>query len=98
MTNQQGLGTLKYMSPEQAVRPKDITVRSDMFSLGITLFELFTGQILQSPHHVFEIMSARTTRDSLMGKLLALGIKCPDEELGIFELVLDMFLIGPKGR
>ncbi len=33
-----------------------------------------------------------------MGKLLALGIKCPDEELGIFELVLDMFLIGPKGR
>jgi len=59
VTRQQGLGTLKYMSPEQAVRPKDITVRSDMFSLGITLFELFTGQILQSPHHVFEIMSAR---------------------------------------
>jgi serine/threonine protein kinase len=98
VTRQQGLGTLKYMSPEQAVRPKDVTVRSDMFSLGITLFELFTGQILPSPHHVFEIMSARTSRDSTMGKLLALGVRCPDEELGIFELVLDMFLTGPKGR
>jgi len=98
VTRQQGLGTLKYMSPEQAVRPRDVTVRSDMFSLGITLFELFTAQILPSPHHVFEIMSARTSRDSIMGKLLALGVRCRDAELAIFELVLDMFLIGPKGR
>jgi serine/threonine protein kinase len=95
---QQGLGTLKYMSPEQAVRPKDVTVRADIFSLGITLFELFTGQILQSPHHVFEIMSARASRDGTMGKLLALGIKCPDEHVGIFQLILDMFLTAPKGR
>ena len=98
VTMQQGLGTVKYMSPEQAVRPKDVTVRSDMFSLGITLFELFTAQILQSPHHIFEIMSARASRDGTMGKLLALGIKCPDEHLGIFEFILDMFLTAPKGR
>lgn len=98
VTMQQGLGTLKYMSPEQAVRPKDVTVRSDMFSLGISLFELFTGQILQSPHHIFEIMSARASRDGTMGKLLALGIKCPDEHVGIFEFILDMFLTAPKGR
>lgn len=98
VTKQQGLGTLKYMSPEQAVRPKDVTVRSDMFSLGITLFELFTGQILPSPHHVFEIMSARASRESTMGKLLTLGVKCRDSELGVFEFILDMFLTAPKGR
>lgn len=98
VTRQQGLGTLKYMSPEQAVRPKEVTVRSDMFSFGITLFELFTGQILSSPHHVFEIMSARTSRANIMGKLYSLGVKCSFGEENLFSLILDMFLIGPKGR
>lgn len=98
MTMQQGLGTLKYMSPEQAVRPRDVNVRSDVFSLGITLYELFTGQILQSPHHIFEIMRARMSRDGIMAKLISLGLKCPYEDVGVFELILDMFLSAPKSR
>ncbi|HLW80693.1 MAG TPA: serine/threonine-protein kinase [Candidatus Acidoferrales bacterium] len=98
VTRQQGLGTLKYMSPEQAVRPKDVTVRSDMFSLGITLYELFTAQILPSPHHVFEIMSARLKRENIIAKLWSLGVKCPSEHAGLFELLLDLFLTAPNGR
>ncbi len=97
-SHQRGLGTFKYMSPEQAIRPKDVTVRSDMFPLGITLFELFTGRILPSPHHVFEIMSVRRNRDSITGKLFALGLRCPPVEEDIFNLVLDMFLNRPKSR
>jgi len=50
------------MSPEQAMAPREVTVRSDIYSFGITLFELFTGQILASPHHVFEILNARLER------------------------------------
>jgi serine/threonine protein kinase len=98
MTLQQGLGTQKYMSPEQAVRPKDVTVRSDIFSFGITLFELFTGRILESQHHVFEIMTARNSRRTIMAKMTSLGIHPRLEELELFEFILEMFLVNPKGR
>lgn len=93
-----GLGTIKYMSPEQSIKPRDVTVRSDMFSLGITLFELFGARILPSPHHVFEIMSARQSRATTVAKLNALGLSCPWEHVDLFESILDMFLLGPKGR
>lgn len=98
VSSQQGLGTLKYMSPEQAVKPKDITVRSDIFSFGITLFELFVGRLLPSPHHVYEIVSARMSRNTIIGKMYSLGIRCQGGEADLFGLILDMFLIGADGR
>ena len=92
LSTQRGLGTLKYMSPEQALKPKDVTVRSDIFSLGITLFELLTGRILPSPHHVFELMTARNMRSSISGKLYALGLRgLTASEESVFEKVLEMF-------
>lgn len=88
-----GLGTLKYMSPEQAVRPKDVNVRSDMYSLGITLFELFTGQILPTAHHVFEIRTARNLRTTTAGRLHALDVHgIATWEESVFEPILDMFM------
>ncbi|MCK4785098.1 MAG: serine/threonine protein kinase [Desulfobacteraceae bacterium] len=97
VTSQKGLGTLKYISPEQALRPKEVTSRSDIWSFGITLFELFTGQILTSAHHVYEIANARRSRGNTSSRFLSMECGLPHENEGLAELVLDMFL-APDGR
>jgi eukaryotic-like serine/threonine-protein kinase len=93
-----GLGTMKYMSPEAAIRPKDVSARSDVYSLGITLFELFTGQILASAHHVFEIMNARLSRGNTVSRYLEMGYRLNAGDEAIAELLLDMHLRGVSGR
>jgi serine/threonine protein kinase len=83
-------GTLPYMSPEQ-VRGEELDARSDIFSLGIVLYEMTTGQ---------QPFGGRTARD-LIGEIIKarphpvheLAPKTPME----LERIIDKALAPRRG-
>jgi len=54
------MGTVRYMSPEQ-VRGKQVDHRTDIYSLGIALFEAVTGQTPYDGETHFDIMQKHLT-------------------------------------
>jgi serine/threonine protein kinase len=49
------LGTLAYMSPEQ-IQNRNVDIRSDIYELGITLYEMLTGHLPFEGDSEFQIM------------------------------------------
>jgi serine/threonine protein kinase len=57
----QTMGTVRYMSPEQ-VRGKQVDLRSDIYSLGVTLYEGLSGRTPFEGENQFEIMQQHLNR------------------------------------
>ena len=59
ITQESVLGTPSYMAPEQRDRPASVDHRADIFSLGVVLYEMLTGELpgskLQPPSRKVEI-------------------------------------------
>lgn len=50
------IGTLWYMSAEQIKSPKDVDLRSDIHSLGVTLYQMATGRVPFDDEAEFDLM------------------------------------------
>lgn len=55
-----GSGTPAYMAPEQ-LQGKEVTQKSDIYSLGLVLYELFTGKRVYDSDNLVELMKLHET-------------------------------------
>lgn len=65
------VGSPAYLSPEQAAADPVLDIRSDLFSLGLTLFELITGERAYVGSNPMSVLTALLTRDVAIDKLAA---------------------------
>jgi serine/threonine protein kinase/predicted ATPase len=78
------LGTVRYMSPEQA-RQKQVTVASDIFSFGLVVYELATGQ------HPFRAETEFGTLDAILSQAAPAPSKInPAIPVALEQIILRM--------
>ncbi|MEV0974987.1 serine/threonine-protein kinase [Microtetraspora glauca] len=86
------LGTESYMSPEQ-VEQNELTVRSDLYSLGCVLHELLTGRTLFTGPTSFSIM-----KQQVGSPAAPVGRLRPDVPRELDEVVMSMLAKRPNDR
>ena len=64
---QQVMGTWNYMAPEQKERPTEVDHRADIYSLGVVIYEMLTGEL---PLGRFQAPSAKVAIDTRLDEVV----------------------------
>jgi hypothetical protein len=87
------LGTPQYISPEQAKNPRDADIRSDIYSLGATLYAMLAGK----PPFAGETMAATLTK-VLYERPKPLSTEAPDASPALAYVVERMMAKDRRHR
>jgi serine/threonine protein kinase len=86
------IGTPDYMAPEQ-VSGRRGDVRTDIYSLGVILFEMLTGNLPYSGPNVYTVMRSKTTEDPQPPSAFK-----PDIDPHLEEIILHAIERSPRDR
>lgn len=84
----QTMGTVRYMAPEQ-VRGKDIDLRSDLYSLGITCYEALLGEPPFDGESQFEVMQMHLSTEPTPLREAGADISAELEEVLLKSMAKD---------
>jgi len=86
------VGTAAYMAPEQALG-RDVDERSDLYSLGIVLYELVTGRLPFSGDDVLAVVSQHVHAPVVPPRAY-----CPDVSHALESVILRLLAKDPQAR
>ena len=87
------VGSPAYLSPEQAVGDRELDVRSDIFSLGLTFFELIAGERAFGNGNPMSTITALLTRNVPVERLAEM-----DAPAGVVAVIAKMTWRDPAER